>query len=411
MRSRPRILVFAWFYPPYLAAGSSRTGQLVKYLVRAGAEVDVVTARPKDLPELSDIETGARIHYADYLDLNALPARLIGRSTLRDEGYRLARLGRFAFAGRAYKQLVHFPDAQAGWIGGALRTAERLGAVDVVLSTSSPPSAHLAAAMYRRKHKTPWVAEYRDPWTGNPTFRRWWPAREVERRIERMVSREASAITAITPGLRAELERRYDRPVVHVPNGFDPDDFRGAPPAAVREVLHVGTVYTNYDLAGFLAGVKAARSDLKVAFLGRNLADLPEHLAAADAEVRARIELRGPVRRSAAMAATRSAAANLLFFWRHDRALAEVYVPQKLYEYLAAGRPVIAYGDDRGDAADILKASGLGVFARTPAELAAILTAEVPERAPQIAEIERYSYASIARTYLEILDGARIARR
>lgn len=404
-----RILIFAWFFPPYLAAGASRTGQLAKYLVRAGADVHVVTARPKDLPELSDIATGASVHYASYLDVNALPARLMGRGALRSEGYRLARLGRFAVLGRTYKQVVHFPDAQVGWIRDAVRVAERVGPVDVVLSSSSPPSAHIAAALYTRRRRTPWVAEYRDPWAGNPTFQRWWPVSALERWLERTVSRDATELTAITPGLCAELEARFQRPVAHVPNGFDPHDFTGDPPPPAREILHVGTVYTNYELAAFAAGVREADTDLRIAFLGRNLADLPEHLAAAGLEDR--VELRGPVRRSAAIAQIRASTANLLFLWRHDRPLAHAYVPQKLYEYLAAGRPIIAFGDDRGDAADIVRASGLGVFVRSASELARVLSAPMSPRVARPEIAERYSYAVIAQSYLDIFERACAAER
>lgn len=402
-----RVLVFSWYFPPYLAAGSSRVGQLTKYLARAGADVHVVTGRPTDLPTFVDIASPAEVHYAPHYDLNALPARLLGRRSVRERGYELARLGRLSLLGKIYKQVVHFPDAQVGWLPGAGRVAASLPVPDVVLSTSSPASAHLAAALYTSRHGVPWVAEFRDPWTGNPTFERWWPARILERQIERSLARRADAVTAITATLARELSRRYDRQVSHIPNGFDPEDYPGDPPATNDEFVHVGTVYTSFDTSLFLKGVREA-SPVKVRFLGRNLADLRERIEAAG--VGDRVSILGPRPRSEAIGTTRRSRANVLFLWRHEHPLAAGYVPQKLYEYLAAERPIIAVGDDRGDAGDILRASGLGVFVRDSGSIAKALSSPLPEARPEPAEISRYAYPEIAARFLDLFEQV-IARR
>jgi len=240
------VLVFSWFFPPYLSAGASRVGQLTKHLVRSGVRVSVVSGRPNDLPAMSDLETGAEVHYAGNVDLNALPRMVLGRRDVVEHGYALSRLGRFRGLGLAYKQLVHLPDAQAGWILPAVRAAAALDRPDVVVSSSPPASAHLAAARFALSRGIPWVAEYRSPWTDSLYFRRWWPARSLERSLERWVGRRASVVTAISGSLQERLSRTLGRPVEHIPNGYDPEDFRGDVKPEPGLFVHLGTVYAPY---------------------------------------------------------------------------------------------------------------------------------------------------------------------
>lgn len=393
--------MLAYYYPPYLSAGASRAGQLAKYLVRAGLEVDVVTAHVRDLPLKCDIASNVPATYARNFELGALPARLLRRD-LRESGYGFGRVGLGGLAGELYRQLVLFPDAQIGWVPGALRAAERLPCPDVVLSSLPPASAHLAAMIYSRRHDVPWVAEFRNPWVGNPTFRRWWPARILEARLEAAVFRSADAITTVAASFATELRSRLKREVVAIPNGYDPDDF-ASPAPAIRDGLlaHAGTIYENYDVPTFLAGLRMARKECMAMFSGRVVGQVRDQ--AAQLGVSARTSVVGPVLRSEALALMRSAQMNVLFLGRHG----EDQVAQKLYEYLAAGRPILAIGEARGEGADILRRSGLGVFAETAEQVAAAI--DRPHDLIATAEVEQYAYPVIAASFTEVL--ARAAHR
>lgn len=393
------VLVMSWFFPPYLSAGASRVGQLAKHLSRAGVRVSVVTGRPNDLPPMSDITTGAEVYYASSVDLNALPRMLLGRRDVVEHGYELSRLGRFRALGIAYKQLVHLPDAQAGWIAPAVRTAARIERPDVVLSTSPPASAHIAAARFALPRGIPWVAEYRSPWTDSFYFRRWWPARSAERVVERWIGRRASAVTAISAFLRQRLELTLGRPVDHVPNGYDPDDYRGYVRPEPGLFVHLGTVYAPYPTQILVDALRRVRRQHRAVFLGRNLANLPAQLAASGAELL--IERPGPVRRSEAIQWIRRAEADLLFLTHGPDSPDFTDVPQKMYEYFAARRPIIAIGPTTSETADELRRSGLATFATDPATLARCLE-EVPRVTPNDDVIAQFDYARIAARFQAI---------
>jgi hypothetical protein len=99
----------------------------------------------------------------------------------------------------------------------------------------------------------------------------------------------------------------------------------------------------------------------------------------------------------------RRSEANILFLARESRPFASFFVPQKLYEYLGAGRPVLAVGDGDREAGDILRSANLGVFADTAQAVADALDGDLERERPGRAAIEPYSYPAITAQYVRLL--------
>ncbi len=95
---------------------------------------------------------------------------------------------------RLYR-LLSFPDNQiAGCRSPSSRLSEhdRANPADVMYSTSAPITAHLVAGIVKQLTGVPWVAEFRDPWLGNPVTtalegRRTWFHRRLQVRLERWI--------------------------------------------------------------------------------------------------------------------------------------------------------------------------------------------------------------------------------
>lgn len=408
LRAAVHVLVFSWMYPPYLAAGASRLGQLTKYLVRAGLRVSIVTGRPRDLPVGTDIEAGAEVHYAGHLELNAFPQLVLGRDAVLRHGYEFSRLGRLRSLGRMYKQFVHLPDAQAGWIVPAARLAGRLERPDVVFSSSPPASAHVAAALYALQRGIPWVAEYRSPWSDSPHFVRWGPLRVLERTLERRIGTRASAVTAISRHLAGTLEATLGRRIEHVPNGYDPEEFREHVSVEPGLFVHLGSVYAAYPTELLLEALPAVRRAHRVVFLGRNLANLPDKIRARRAD--GLVEMPGPVRRRDAIQLTRRAEMNIVFlthgFPGHPGYTREYTdVPLKMYEYFAAERPILAIGPERSETGEVLRESGLATFAENADQVARALE-RPPRSSIDAAWRAQFAYDRIADRVIEIFRSA-----
>src|SRR5262249_32488454 len=150
-----------------------------------------------------------------------------------------------------------------------------------------------------------------------------------------------------------------------IPNGYDPETFPSAQPSRPAghpvRILHAGQLYAGRDPRPILDAVAAIPPNtlppFRFEFLGRTEyekgADLPAE--ARKRGVEPAIVCRGQVSYPAVLRAMCEAALLLLI----DSPNRKIGVPAKLYEYLGAGRPILATGEEGGDLAAVLSASGV----------------------------------------------------
>jgi glycosyltransferase involved in cell wall biosynthesis len=181
--------------------------------------------------------------------------------------------------------------------------------------------------------------------------------------------RHADAIVANAPRACALFQSAYPAhagKIMYLTNGYDPESFPPRPPAhrpasPVVRILHAGELYVGRDprpLLDAIAGIPAGTvPPFRVEFLGRALyvkgADLP-----ADARqrgVESFVLCRGQVAYQETLAEMCQADILLLM----DSPGRKIGVPAKLYEYLGAGRPILATAEPDGDVAAILRESGV----------------------------------------------------
>jgi glycosyltransferase involved in cell wall biosynthesis len=217
------------------------------------------------------------------------------------------------------------------------------------------------------------LADFRDPWFGlhlrtPPTA--WHRARHA--RLERAVLARANAVTATTTWLRDLLRARAPRPLerLHViRNGFDPSDFPPPPPprpaATPLRLVHTGMLTLTRSAEGLLAAIArlhAAHPDERGAFEVELIgARESRNDAAAQAPALAGcVRVRDYVPHRDAIAAMQ--AADVLVLIKHVEPRYRGLVPGKLYEYMGAGRPILALVPE-SEAADLVRGLGWGEVA------------------------------------------------
>ena len=378
--TRLRLLLVTYYFPPSGGAGVQRTLKFTKYLRDAGVEPVVLTVEAGAYPSLDptladDVPAGVETVRTRALDPFGLYGALTGRS--RREAVAVGSVGGADSLGKKAglwaRANVFLPDARVGWVPFAARAARRLvqaGRADAVLTSGPPHSTHLVGLALRRAAPgVPWVADFRDPWTGINFYDELpmtAPARAFDAALERRVLRAADAVVTVSPTWARELEAKgglAPGAVRVIQNGFDPDDLdRPAPPRPEAFTLtHVGSLYGSRDPETLWASVAALRGRgglgrLRVRLVGR-----------VDDAVRASLRRHGldaitdeggVVGHAEAVAAM--AGAGLLFLSIEPVRNADGILTGKLYEYLASGRPVLALGPPNGDAARLLASVGGG---------------------------------------------------
>ena len=363
-----------------------RTLKFAKYLRDAGVEPVVLTVEAGAYPSLdptlaADVPDGVEVVRTRALDPFGLYGALTGRS--RREAVAVGSVGGADSLGKKAglwaRANVFLPDARVGWVPFAARAARRLvraGRVDAVLTSGPPHSTHLVGLALRRTlaaRGVPWVADFRDPWTGInfcDELPMTAPARAFDAALERRVLRAADAVVTVSPTWARELEAKgglAPGAARVIQNGFDPEDVEpAAPPADTFTLVHVGSLYGSRNPDALWAAVAALRGRggphpggagrLRIRLVGRVddavRASLDRHGLAAITDER------GVVTHAEAVA--EMAAAGLLFLSIEPVRNADGILTGKLYEYLASGRPVLALGPPGGDAARLLAETGGG---------------------------------------------------
>lgn len=349
-----RILLVSHYFPPFNTVGAIRTGAMARWLSVLGHEVRVLTAR--DQPLAADLTLplpSDHVWATSWTNYDrAAQALLGGRESVARTGYRAGDDPR-SLAGRMrswYRALAHWPDGQWGWHAPAVAEGRRRLTTwrpDVIYASSAPVTSLRIARQLADEFRLPWVAEFRDLWVGNhalapPAWRRW-----IDAAWEGRLLRTAAGLVTVAEPLATRLRARYPQPVAVIPNGCDPAPAAFSPRAASSgplRIVYTGSVYAPWQDAGPLFDALAARSHaaaaVRVEFYGRNL-------GAIESEVRRRnlaglVSVQPAVSHAAALQLQRDADLLLALLWNDPDEPG--VVPVKLFEYLGAGRPVLAVG-------------------------------------------------------------------
>jgi glycosyltransferase involved in cell wall biosynthesis len=355
------VLFLSYFFPPMGGGAVLRALKFAKYLPECGWRPLVVAG-------------GSGYHVRDESLLAEVPeAAVVRRAGGRGEGCPPSK----ALAARAARRLsrgarrlVSFPDIYS-WFGRpAYHEARRLLAecdAKLIFSTAPPYTSHVVAARLAREAGLPLVLDYRDAWSDNPFDKPPTPLhRRRAARAEAAVLGAAEAAVAVTEGMAASYRRRLpdDKPVVVIANGYDEEDFAEEIPAAGGPFVaaYSGQLYGSRMPWTFLEAASrfARRCDPGAGgFVVRFAGPVGRKVMARAKASGVRVEALGVLGHRDAVRAMRAADANVLIIGPAPGA--EATLTGKIFEYLRAGRPILALVPPRGEAAALVREFDAGV--------------------------------------------------
>ncbi len=393
-----RVLIVTYWYPPNQSIAALRLSKFAKYLPDFGWEPIVVTVEPaSDLyqqagPLPDEMRLGRVYRTRDYslgvwaykalqvfrrlrgLSASSPPVTFYGsRNLIIRAAYGLYRHG-LCFPDECWPWQLEYP---------VLRRVVEREQPDLLFSSSLPATAHLIAHRLAKEYRLPWVADLRDLWSHSYTLQRPPLLRQMDERLEQRTLQLASALTTVSEPLRAHLMRLHGKPTYVVMNGFDETDqpLASEPgPTSPRKFswVYTGTVYAGkQDPTPLFRALQALTQqgllrpeEWQVTFYGRNTAPVAQTLRQFP-ELHPNVVLSGEISHAQALQAQRTATALLFLEWQdphHPGVLTG-----KIFEYLAAGRPILACGPQGGAVERLLQETGAGVLAASATEVQTIL--------------------------------------
>jgi glycosyltransferase involved in cell wall biosynthesis len=408
--SPPTVVLVSHTAPPQGNAGAARLESFTRYLPEHGWRPVVVTSRFAGEGAVGNAPTVRA--WEPLLAHERLTGRPAGSSpTGQDAGGSLIKRSMQALA---------VPDLHIGWApGAALAAARAVRRFDarVIVSSSPSESSHLAALAASGLTRRPWVAEFRDGWTVDSLReleRR--PVRlAVERSLEQVVGRRATARVGVTRPIAAHLEQRFGS-AEWIPNGFD--DFELEAPVIEEARALLDPEAFNLVYTGTFSRSRASRSPEVLAQALEQLAldglPRPVRLTVVGRLEPHERELLGRVSgvrvvdqrpQPVALALQRLADALVVVTMPGERTVAT----GKLFEYLGAGRPILALAEGN-EAAALVGELGAGL-AVPPTDVGAVAGAverlvrgEAPSLDPRAPQLARFHRRALAGRLAALLD-------
>ncbi|MGA1983724.1 MAG: glycosyltransferase [Acidobacteriaceae bacterium] len=359
-------LLVVYAFPPAGGVGVLRAASLARYLPAEGVRLDVLTTRNPasvgtDDSLLRDIPAEVTVHRTITLDLpfgvkKRIKGLLTGAKPPSTETEGKAGGGQPNILKRAFQDVL-LPDPQVTWLPVLTRAARRIVKqrdIDLVVITGAPYSNYLLASKLRREFsQLPIVLDFRDEWLTTSfdiasfQFSRSVRAHKFAVRAEAEAVRSATTIVAVTEAARREMRSRYpqepERKFLVIPNGYDATRTHRSEPAQTlgpdRKIIitYVGTVYTSTEPTLLAEALQSLPPEVKSQFTLRFIGHIEEpRYREALLRLGEMVELKGYMPQHAALKAMDETDYALLV--THD----PVNISAKFYDYIGAGKPILA---------------------------------------------------------------------
>lgn len=366
---RKRVLIIAYYFPPAGGGGVQRITKFVKYIHHFGWQPIVLTVRPTvyrnadltlDSTLLEDVPQGTVVKRTKSVDFYRLAHRV--KTTSKKKKLRFRRFKRIK---EQIGDLLVNPDPHAFWIPIAVCEGIKLVKkfnIDLIFSTAGPWSDHLVGTLLHMLTRKPFIADYRDGWTVTPyhyystTLRK-----KMHFFLEKKVIQKADKVVVVTEGMKdayTSVFSKYSHKFVLIRNGYDPDDFRYArvEPQQRLTFTYCGNIYSYRCPTNFLKALSNCfdknpnvREKIQVNFIGcvdEETETLVEKLGLKD-----QIDVKGYVDHKKSISFLLSSDVLLLIIDEAGKSI----LTGKIFEYLAAGKPILAMIPPEGEAAVLLR--------------------------------------------------------
>ncbi|MBN2729069.1 MAG: glycosyltransferase family 4 protein [Bacteroidales bacterium] len=370
-----KVLFISYYWPPAGGAPIQRILKFYKYLPEYGWNPIILTTENGDFPYidndlLGEIRPESKIYRAKNFSLHKLFSLFVKNPKEMFVPFAFTEKKNKSIKSRVSRWAKYniIPDTRIFWKRRAIRKGKKIlrsEKIDLIFSSSPPQTNHRIAKALSKKFRIPWIGDLRDPWTDvywiNTNTQRWKIVHRIDKKIERKTLNAMTAITTVSPGWVKLFESKSKSPVFLIHNGFDERNEKALEKNKKFTITYAGSISVEQDLNPFCQAILQIEEklnlseNLHIRFIGNFPSFVKEILE--KYSFYSQIEFI-PYMPSEKVKAYISSS-DLLLLLIHITADGGA-INFKMYDYMAAGKPILAYGSLEGDATEILHTSKCG---------------------------------------------------
>ncbi len=371
-----KVLIITYYWPPAGGPGVQRWLKFAKYLPEFEIEPIIYTPSNPDYPITDkalegEVPDGLKIFRHPIIEPYRFAGWFSRKNTDRIRSgiipdKRQSVMDKFLLWIRGN---LFIPDARKLWVKPSVRHLRKLieqEQPEVIITTGPPHSMHLIGLGLTRFFEIPWYADFRDPWTNigyHDQLKLSASAKKKHLQMESLVLKTADVVIVTSETTKREFNALTERPIEVITNGFDAGYENTETLDERFTISHIGSLLSKRNPVNLW----------KV--LGELVQENPRF------RERLNLQLIGIVGREvldSINAFGLKAHTEILEYVPHDKAiqyqkqaqvllLAEINAPEtkgiipgKLFEYLAARRPILAVGPKEWEAGTIVELTQTG---------------------------------------------------
>ncbi len=263
------------------------------------------------------------------------------------------------------------PDARIGWVKPSVAFLNKYlseNKIDVVITSGPPHSLHLIGMELKEKMGVKWLADFRDPWTTihyHKSLQLNNSSKKKHLKLESKVLNNADLVVVTSSNTKLEFEKITNNPIEVITNGYDKSEKLVIVPDESFSLVHIGSLLSDRNpeilwkvLSELVYEDKSFAKDFKIKLAGVLSDDILSSIN--QAGLKQNCDVLGYVSHQQALQLQHNA--QVLLLVEMDRPETKAIIPGKLFEYLAAERPIIALGPSGSDVQTIIKETNTGNY-------------------------------------------------
>jgi hypothetical protein len=375
-----KVLIITYYWIPSGGSGVQRWVKFTKYLREFGWEPIIYTPEnpefptidpsfAKDIPsDITVLKTPIWEPYNVYRQLTSkknqpINAGFISENKKHSWKDKLSVWLRGNFL---------IPDPRRFWIRPSVRyltTFLNQNPVDAIITTGPPHSVHFIGLGLKKQFPSlPWIADFRDPWTSIYYYKDLkigWLADKIHHRLEKRIVQKADSVLVVSQGMKDEFDLLNPKKLNIISNGFDEDDIiiKECSLDTKFSISHIGLLTPKQNpyvlwkvLKELCTENEDFNSDLEIQLIGKVDFSIFDSINQFGLENKLTKIAYLPHSKAIAKQQT----SQLLLLLLMNEPGNKCILTGKLFEYLAAKRPILAFGPTDGDAATVINEAKAG---------------------------------------------------